>query len=86
LGLKLGIKGESNLSLSDYIPVQIQLSNFPQLRQLAWQVSDAEKLNPMEAWSIYERNWRHIDQAALTNEELQLIKALQQAVGGAVNV
>jgi hypothetical protein len=40
----------------------------------------------MEAWSIYERNWRYIDQAALTNEELQLIKALQQAVGGAVNV
>jgi len=83
LGLKLGIKGESNLSLSDYIPVQILLSNFPQLRQLAWQVSDAEKLNPMEAWSIYERNWRHIDQAALTKEELQLITSLKQAVGGA---
>jgi hypothetical protein len=86
LGLKVGIKSETNQSHSDCIPVQIQLSNFPQLRQLAWQVSDAEKLNPLEAWSIYERNWRHIDQAALTNEERQLIKALQQAVGGVSNV
>ena len=86
LGLKVGIKSETNQSHIDCIPVQIQLSNFPQLRQLAWQVSDAEKLNPLEAWSIYERNWRHIDQAALTNEERQLIKALQQAVGGVSNV
>lgn len=86
LGLKVGIKGDSNQSLHDCIPVNIQLSNFPQLRQLAWQVSHEEKLTPLEAWSIYERNWRHLDQTAFTNEERQLVKALQQAVGGGRHV
>jgi transcriptional regulator with XRE-family HTH domain len=84
LGLKIGIA--SAATAEGVLPVQIELSKFPQLRQLAWQVSASETLNPLEAWSIYERNWRHLDQAALTADESQLIKALQQAVGGATHV
>ena len=86
LGLTLGIATPTLDLSSSVLPVQIQLSKFPQLKQLAWQVSAAETLSPLEAWNIYERNWRHIDQAALISEERQLIKSLQLAVGVPVNV
>jgi transcriptional regulator with XRE-family HTH domain len=86
LGLTLGIATPA-FELSDsVVPVRIQLSKFPQLKQLAWQVSAAETLSPLEAWSIYERNWRHINEDVLTSDERQLIKSLQLSVGGPAHV
>lgn len=41
----------------------------PQLKRLAWQVHGAETLRPAEALDIYERNWRHVDKAALQAHE-----------------
>ena len=63
------------------IPARIRLSDYPQLKQLAWQVHGTDTLKPTEALSIYERNWRHIDVAALEKREQQLIAALRTALG-----
>ncbi len=60
------------------IPVRIAFSDYPQLKQLAWQLHGIDELSPREALSIYERNWRHLDEAALEPRELNLITALRQ--------
>ena len=62
-----------------WIPARVPLADYPQLRALAWHVPGAEALSPAQAWSLYQRNARHLDAAALTTAEQQLIQALQQA-------
>lgn len=66
------------------LPMRIRLGDHPQLRRLAWQVSDsATTLTPREAFGLYQRNWRHVDVAALQAAELALIHALRETFGGA---
>lgn len=60
-----------------WLPVNIPLSDYPQLKNLAWQISDAESLSPREALDIYERNWRHMDVGELDERERRLIDALR---------
>lgn len=69
-------------SRDEWIPARIRLKDYPQLKQLAWQVQNAESLSPTEVWSIYERNWRHLEEHALTVHERQLIDALRVAFTG----
>jgi len=63
-----------------WIPARVRLGDYPQLKQLAWQVHGVDELTPAEALSIYERNWRHIDVAALQPHEQQLVDALRLAL------
>jgi len=63
-----------------WIPARVRLSDYPQLKQLAWQVHGMDELTPAEAHSIYERNWRHIDVPALQPHEQQLVDALRLAL------
>ena len=63
-----------------WIPARIALSDYPQLRQLAWQVHGTDALTPREALDIYERNGRHLDTQALEPHEQQLIAALRLAL------
>jgi transcriptional regulator with XRE-family HTH domain len=64
-----------------WLPARICLKEYPQLKQLAWQVHGTETVSPAEAWNIYERNWRHLDEKALKLNERQLIDALRLAFG-----
>lgn len=89
LGLNFGlivpaepIESPQTVDRAGWIPARIRLEEYPQLRQLAWQVHGGETLSPTEAWDIYERNWRHMDEQALTGLERQLIDALRLAFGG----
>ena len=63
-----------------WIPARVRLGDYPQLKQLAWQVHGIDELTPAEALSIYERNWRHIDVQALQPHEQQLVDALRLAL------
>lgn len=86
MDLSINIRSVSNLSAENqdklgWIPVRINLENYPQLKQLAWQVQGTNELKPAEALSIYERNWRHIDISALEPQERNLIDALRLAFG-----
>lgn len=89
LGLDFGITHPSSKAtgMTDddrqgWIPARIRLADYPQLKQLAWQVHGIDELTPAEALSIYERNWRHVDVQALTPRERDLIDALRIALGG----
>lgn len=65
-----------------WLPARIRLADYPALKQLAWQVQGTDELTPREALGIYERNWRHVDEAALLPRERNLIDALRLAFGG----
>ena len=89
LGLNFGliapaefIESHNAVNREGWIPARICLVDYPQLKQLAWQVHAAEILSPTEAWGIYDRNWRHMDVQALTVQERQLIDALCLAFEG----
>lgn len=62
-------------------PVRIALADYPQLKALAWQVQGVTQLTPVEAHDIYERNARHINEAAMSQNEQELRQALQAAFG-----
>lgn len=88
LGMELSINGRpdllANAEIQDkpgWIPARIDLENYPQLKQLAWQVQGTNELKPTEALGIYERNWRHVETSALEPQEQHLIDALRMAFG-----
>jgi transcriptional regulator with XRE-family HTH domain len=62
-----------------WIPAQIDLTKYPQLKSLAWQVHGTDTLTPGEAFDIYERNARHLDMAAMSVSERDLWQALRSA-------
>lgn len=62
-------------------PVRIALADYPQLKALAWQVQGTDHLTPVEAHDIYERNARHLNEAAMGINEQALHQALQVAFG-----
>lgn len=65
------------------LPLRIVLEDYPQLRRLAWQLGEeAGPLSAREALGLYERNWRHVDRAALSPRERALIRALRITFGG----
>lgn len=82
LGLTLGFPEATAASPQASLPERIRLDDYPQLRQLAWQLPGVQDLSPKEALDLYERNWRHVDRAGLSPAERALIEALSQALGG----
>jgi transcriptional regulator with XRE-family HTH domain len=65
-----------------FLPVRIRLSQYPQLRRLAWQIHGTDELTPREALDIYERNSRHLDIATMEPQERDLLEALKQVLPG----
>ena len=88
LGLDFGIPapptssaGKNDEDRKDWIPTRIRLADYPQLKQLAWQIHGINVLTPAEALSIYERNGRHLDVQAMVPRERHLVDALRLAFG-----
>jgi transcriptional regulator with XRE-family HTH domain len=74
-----GRVGETTPNLEDWLPLRIQLDDYPGLRSLAWQIREGlDSLDPREAWEIYERNWRHLEPSELSKDEQALIQALRR--------
>ncbi|MCF6178293.1 MAG: helix-turn-helix domain-containing protein [Geopsychrobacter sp.] len=73
---------DNNSGHLDSIPIRIAFADYPQLKQLAWQVHGIDTLSPREALDIYERSWRHLDQETLKPHESQLIDALRSVFSG----
>ena len=63
------------------LPLRIRLSDYPQLRRLAWQLDAGQALSPREALGIYERNLRHLQPELIEPHERALIDALGQVFG-----
>lgn len=80
LGMTFGMLPSPSSEETDrqnLIPVRIHLSDYPQLRQLAWQIHGTDELTPLEALGIYERNARHLDMAEMSPREQQLLASLR---------
>jgi transcriptional regulator with XRE-family HTH domain len=71
--------GGETQDMQGWIPARIHLDDYPQLKQLAWQVQGTHELKPTEALDIYERNWRHVETSMLEPHEQRLIDALRLA-------
>jgi transcriptional regulator with XRE-family HTH domain len=67
--------------MQNMIPTRIRLSEYPQLKQLAWQIHGTEELTPREALGIYERNARHLDMQEMNPREQHLLAALRLGLG-----
>ncbi|MBI2810788.1 MAG: helix-turn-helix domain-containing protein [Candidatus Melainabacteria bacterium] len=63
------------------LPQKIPLSDYPQLKKLAWQLKGTVKLSPKEALDLYERNWRHVDLQKMDAHEQEFLEALLAAFG-----
>lgn len=79
LGLQLTLhnpNADIATELLDQLPEQIDLTPYPQLKQLAWHVKAGETLAPLELWQIIQRNQKHVDANQLTDDEQTLLAAL----------
>ncbi|HEV7913975.1 MAG TPA: XRE family transcriptional regulator, partial [Albitalea sp.] len=63
---------------------RIRVRDYPQLRQLAWQLKDDAELEPAEAFGLYERHWRYVDADRLDAAERALIERLKHEHGAGV--
>jgi transcriptional regulator with XRE-family HTH domain len=86
LGLELGLADPhprpARGTKESSVPARIRLADYPQLERLAWQFQGASDVTPAEALSLYERNWRHIEQRTLAPHERELIQQLVASLGG----
>jgi transcriptional regulator with XRE-family HTH domain len=82
LGLSFDLLGAKAAAAATKLPKKIRLRDFPQLKKLAWQLPGVNEIPPLQALDLYERNWRHLDRAALSDDEAALIDALSRELGG----
>lgn len=86
LGLQIKVdllkQNDSTLPAKDSIPLSIPFKNYPQLKFLAWQIHGSDYLSPKEAWTIYQRNWRHVEEDNIEPHEQELIQQLQTLFEG----
>ena len=57
-------------------PEILRLADYAQLQSVAWQMKDSTVITPEMALNLYERNWRHLDPAAMNAKELALVERL----------
>ena len=82
LGLAFGLLDANAAVQASKLPEKIRLRDYPQLKKLAWQLHGVDEISPSEALQLYERNWRHVDRAALSEDEAALIDMLSREIGG----
>ena len=64
----------------------VEIARYPNLRLLAWQTRRTH-LPEDEVFSLYEREWRHVDVAHLGKDECAFIERLAARYGkGILNV
>jgi transcriptional regulator with XRE-family HTH domain len=68
--------GTGDAETEGYPGSAVHVADYPQLRQIAWQLSDDTKLTEAEALHLYERNWRHVDQSAMDKREREFLQRL----------
>ena len=82
LSAKTDIGNTANAGSVGKLPIRLSLSDYPQLKELAWHVQGVDELSLVEAHSIYERNKRFLDTENLSDSEQELIELLGVAFEG----
>lgn len=57
------------------------IGEFPQLRLIAWNRNPHDTITGEEAFGLYERNWRFVDEAAMSPRERAVVKRLMRRYG-----
>lgn len=47
----------------------VTLADYPQLRLIAWNRRDEDKINEKEAFALYEAYWRHVEPGKMDDTE-----------------
>lgn len=63
---------------------QIIPADYPELQLICWQRDSGKPVTEAQAFGLYERNWRYVDQARLSKAEADLIEYLKQKYGNGV--
>ena len=63
------------------LPQKIRLSDYRQLKRLAWQLKGTQEITAEEALDLYERNWRHVHLKKMEPNERAFLEALLIAFG-----
>jgi len=61
-------------------------ADYPELRLLAWSRDPARPIPAAEAFALYERNWRFVDNGRLTEREAAFIRDLVDRFGQGFNL
>lgn len=70
--------------MTAHVAATIVPAEFPELKMLAWNRDVMRPIPAEEAFALYERNWRFVDQRRLTAREKRLIDGLAKAFGRGV--
>ena len=81
---KSDVEHETDRGRVGQLPVRISLTDYPQLKELAWHVQGVDELSLIEAHSIYERNKRFLEIESLIDSEQEFIESLKTAFEGVV--
>src|SRR5947207_2975344 len=57
MGLAFDLLDANAAAEAKKLPRKIRLRDYPQLKQLAWQLHGVSDVSPREALDLYERNW-----------------------------
>ncbi|MCV9964340.1 hypothetical protein OIU34_20850 [Pararhizobium sp. BT-229] len=61
-------------------------ADFPELRNLCWNRNPNRSITREEAFLLYDRNWRFVDEDSLTDNERSLIDALEGEFGAGLKI
>lgn len=64
--------------------MKIDVAAYPQLRLLCWSRAPGTMIDGEDTLARYEANWRHVDEAAMTEEERALLDTLIERNGSGV--
>lgn len=67
--------------MGTYTRPMIVPADFPELQALLWNRDVTRPISAEEAFALYERNWRFVDQTRLTAREKLLIQNLAGEFG-----
>ena len=59
----------------------VVIEEFPQLKLIAWNRNPRDAISGEDAFDLYERNWRFIDEALLEPRERALVERLARDYG-----
>jgi hypothetical protein len=59
----------------------VVIGDFPQLRLIAWNRDPRDAITGEEAFDLYERNWRFVDEHAMCPRERAMVERLTHAYG-----
>lgn len=60
------------------------IGDFPQLRLIAWNRNPDDAITGEEAFDLYERNWRFVDENAMQPRERAMLDRLTRKYGNGI--